>query len=275
MTRLLSEASVNSICGLGECLDFDDDVLPALTSVQLPATQAELVTVSTDTSFGYHIPSTRDHIKKSLSDLDFTDPDVVGRVLRFTGRISEVYNANPKANKAKLIRLRNDLADDGCSIQPAGDPIAAILGLSVTAGTALTDAAAVRIELDRLERALPTDACQAIGRAKNLVEATAKAVLSLLGEPVNDKDDMPALVQKASIAAGVHPKHEPAHREQIIKILGQTSGITQSLAELRNAVGDGHGAASIPNDITLAYGRLAARAAITWSAFLLDTVTAP
>lgn len=175
------------------------------------------------------------------------------------------------------MRLRNALADDGYSLQVAGDPVAAITDLWVKASPELADSAAVRAELIRLERALPDDPVAAIGRSKNLVEATAKLVLQRTGETVDDNDDMPVLVHKASMAAGIHPSQAPStqHREQFLRILGNLKAITQSLAELRNRVGDGHGSATVPADVTVAHGHLAARSAIAWAAFALDTIASP
>ena len=94
---------------------------------------------------------------------------------------------------------------------------------------------------------------------------------------MDDNDDMPVLVHKASIAAGIHPNQAPStqHREQFLRILGNLKAITQNLAELRNKVGDGHGSATVPADVTVAHGRLAARSAIAWAAFALDTIAAP
>ncbi len=244
-------------------MKYQDDVVPALRAAGLPAARRQ-------SSAGY-IPGTQSHIHASLSQLDLTDPDVVSQVLRFTARIAEIYAATPEADRSRLVRLRNALSDDGYSVEPTGDPVAMITGLWAKA-SALTDTAAVRAELLRLERALPTDPAVAIGRAKNLVEATAKAVLRRYGQPVTDSENMPALVHRASMALGVVPNQVPAgpHREEIVRLLGQVKAITQSLAELRNDVGDGHGASQVPTDITPAHGRLAARAALTWSAFALD-----
>lgn len=51
----------------------------------------------------------------------------------------------------------------------------------------LRDPAVILDSLERIERALQNDPAQAIGSAKELVEATAKTVLLELGEPFDDK----------------------------------------------------------------------------------------
>ncbi|WP_038842534.1 abortive infection family protein [Salinispora arenicola] len=273
MARLLSDATLEAVSDLGTKVRFDEDVKPALAAVGLIAQKK-----GASSGNGYiYVPGTASHIAKSLKGLDLSDPTIVSKVLRFAARIAEVYAATPDVDRRRLVRLRNALADDGYSLQIAGDPVAAITDLWVKASPGLTDTAAVRAELVRLERALPDDPAAAIGRAKNLVEATAKLVLQRSGATVDDNDDLPALVHKASMAAGIHPNQAPPmqHREQFLRVLGNLKAITQSLAELRNKVGDGHGSATVPTDITVAHGHLAARSAIAWTAFVLDIIAAP
>jgi hypothetical protein len=273
MARLLSDATLDALSDLGTKVRFDEDVKPALAAVGLIAKREG---ASSGDDFVY-IPGTASHIAKSLRGLNLSDPTLVSKILRFAARIAEVYAATPDVDRRRLVRLRNALADDGYSLQVAGDPVAAITDLWVKASPDLADTAAIRAELVRLERALPDDPVAAIGRAKNLVEATAKLVLQRRGHTVDDRDDVPALVYKASMAAGIHPSQVPSaqHREQFVRILGNLKSITQGLAELRNGVGDGHGSATVPVDVTIAHGHLAARSAIAWAAFVLDTVASP
>ena len=63
--------------------------------------------------------------------------------------------------------LKDALADDSWSIEPAGDPIAAINGPVAQAAATLVDVSAIRVELAQLESALPNDPGAAIGKAKN------------------------------------------------------------------------------------------------------------
>lgn len=206
----------------------------------------------------------------TLARLDLSDPDTVGRLLRFTARLARLYAAGADRDMRKLTRLQLALADDGFSLDAAGDPLAAIASIATTAGSALPDAAAIRIELTRLERALPDDVGALIGRAKNLVEATAKAILEMQSQPVSNNDSVPALVSKASNALGVHVIQAAGpHLDQVKRVLSKLHGLTHDLAELRNLAGDGHGMTGVPV-VDAAAGRLAARAAIAWCAFMLE-----
>jgi hypothetical protein len=115
----------------------------------------------------------------------------------------------------------------------------------------LTDPSGIRAELERIRRALPNDPAGAIGAAKQLVEATAKVVLSVRGLPVDADAKVPELVKAAQQALGLHPSSTtagPDSSEAVKKILGGVSSIAIGVAELRNrGYGSGHGQASTPD----------------------------
>jgi hypothetical protein len=74
-------------------------------------------------------------------------------------------------------------------------------------------------------------------------------------------------------ALGVAPKQATGTgTEAVLRLGGRLVSIPQDLSQLRNQVGDGHGALSSPMDVELRHGRLAVRAAIAWCAFMLETL---
>src|ERR1700754_179826 len=109
---LLSEATVNAIVdlGIGGSVRYEDDVVPALNAVGIP--EVPYREVLEWAGPGY-LPGAREQIYLSLRALDLSDPQAVERVLRFTDRLVEVYLASNDADRAKIVRLRNALADDG------------------------------------------------------------------------------------------------------------------------------------------------------------------
>jgi hypothetical protein len=122
-------------------------------------------------------------------------------------------------------------------------------------------------------RGLPEDPSVAIGKAKNLVEATAKAVLTELKEPVDEKVDVRPLASAAARALGLIPDSAPAPQDrEAAKIVSRTLGIAEEITNLRNSAGDGHGTATLPEGLDARHGRLAVRAAILWCTFMLDTL---
>lgn len=169
-----------------------------------------------------------------------------------------------KAQVAELLQRRID--DDA-----AGDPQAGVSGLRSAAEGLLPDPSAIRVELARIEASIHTDPGTAIGKAKNLIEATAKAVLLDRGKPVSDASKVPQLAAQAMEALGVD-RRAAGHDQKVAWILGQLHGLTNGIAALRNDVGDGHGQATATSGLDLRYGRLAVRAAIAWCAFMLETL---
>lgn len=148
--------------------------------------------------------------------------------------------------------------------------------LNEEAITRLRDPAAIQEQLGRIQRAIVDDPALAIGSAKELVESTAKVVLIERGMPVNEKDDLPALVSQAQRALGLHPSGitaGPDGTEAVRKILGGVVSVTAGLAELRNrGYGTGHGAASTRVGLRSRHAHLAVNAAITWCQLMLDTL---
>lgn len=111
----------------------------------------------------------------------------------------------------------------------------------------LKDPSAIREHLDRIQHAVVDDPALAIGSAKELIESTAKVALTERGLPVNDRDNVPALIGQAQRALGLHPSATtpgPDGSDPVKKILGSVSGIAVGIAELRNRAGTGHGPAA-------------------------------
>ncbi len=115
---LLSEATVNAIADLGsDGVQFEEDVRPALAAAGITEVRGESVVGGSAHSVWLFPSTTRDDIRASLSALDLTDPDSVEKVLRFTARLADVYAASNDADRVKIVRLRNALADDGYDLK--------------------------------------------------------------------------------------------------------------------------------------------------------------
>jgi hypothetical protein len=220
-----------------------------------------------------YVPGISSHVHTSLRALNLADPSEVSRILRAIPQIVELYQASNKADQTKLIRLKMALETDGFPIGQTNDFTTAFGSLALSANGALADITGIRAEISRLEKALPDDPGAAIGRAKNLVEATAKTVLAHRGVIVNNDDKLPALAARAMEELGIHPRQVPAQPEQVRRLLGRLQGIVQDLAELRNNVGDGHGSATTPQELDSRHGRLAVWSALGWCSYILDTLS--
>jgi hypothetical protein len=165
-------------------------------------------------------------------------------------------------------QLQHRLDDDA-----AGDVNSAVAGLGALAEGVLADVSAIRQELARIERSVGVDPGQAIGRAKNLVEATAKAVLADRSVEFGRGDSMPQLAARAMEALGVNRRPLPGVEVDVAhRLAGRLGSIAEELARLRDRVGDGHGGLTEPTNVELRHGRLAVRAALAWCAFVLETM---
>lgn len=240
----------------------------------------EIVAMWTDEGFPPGPPNEEQGERRSLYQsyldvVDWTDPAHVKRALRVfeeTARgIAPQYTADAFAR----------LAQDGYRIDEngtiTGGPVTVIKPASLAL---LQDAVAIRDHLDRISRAVSdSDPAQVVGSAKELVESTAKVVLHELGKPVDESDDLPALVTQVQLALGLHPSAAVAGADGsdgVKRILGGAMNITTGLAELRNrGYGTGHGPAGPRVGLGPRHAQLAISGARLWCEFVLDTLADP
>lgn len=179
-------------------------------------------------------------------------------------------NAVP-AYRQDLDRLVRNLDLSGFSwdgkrvIRRAGPLGASVFGERLTA-IELED---VNQEMERILAGVESDPADAITAARALVETVCKAVLEELGEGVNDSDDLPTLYKKVAIALKVDPtQHEVVYRQTLQGLVSAVQG----LAELRNKLGDAHGKSRAAVRPQPRHARMAAGAAMTVAAFLVETL---
>jgi hypothetical protein len=123
-------------------------------------------------------------------------------------------------------------------------------------------------QIDRLRRSTD-DAGQALGSAKDLLEAVAKFVLEELGWPHDG--DFNKLWYMARDRLGVHPAQltiEGPGAAQVKKILGATWTIAEQVNELRNLQGAGHGR-TLPTGVTTEMALMVVREACSVAQFML------
>ncbi|WP_461001709.1 abortive infection family protein [Streptomonospora sediminis] len=210
-----------------------------------------------------------------LESVDWRDPNHVSRVLRVFDRLLDDYPLGELPQK-----FWKSLRRDGYTQDRESGQIKSIGPQFSTENlSGLKDSAAIREQLDRIQRALSDDPALAIGGAKELIESTAKVVLLERDKPVNTRDDLPALVRKAQDALKLHPAaHTPGPDgdEGVKKILGGVSSIATGVAELRNrGYGTGHGPATTRTGLSARHAHLAVNAAFTWCQLMLDTLADP
>jgi hypothetical protein len=137
----------------------------------------------------------------------------------------------------------------------------------------LDDPQVVRDHLRRIVRDLKSDPSGAIGSSKELVETVCKKILDDYGERYRRGDDLPDLYKKVQNVLRLSADAVPGHRrgsEAAVKSLRALVTTIQSLAELRNTIGSGHGRTARSPALTR-HARLAFNASVAVSEFLLDT----
>jgi hypothetical protein len=216
----------------------------------------------------------RTRTQEYFESVTWTDPNQVLRVLRVFETL--VYGFKTPYTDQFVNSLRRDgylLDQDTGHITPAGPRF------TVDSLANLKDPSAIREHLDRIGRAVIDDPALAIGSAKELIESTAKVVLTERGLPVDEKADVPALIRQAQQALGLHPSAAapgPDGSDAVKKILGAVSGVAVGVAELRNrGYGTGHCPAATRAGLRPRHAHLAVNAALTWCQLVLDTLADP
>jgi hypothetical protein len=131
-------------------------------------------------------------------------------------------------------------------------------------------------QIQRLQSSLEHDPGLAIGTAKELVETVCKTILEERSLAYGDSADIGSLVKEARKALGLVPESIPnAARgaESIRRLLSNLGSVAQSLGELRNLYGTGHGKAGAAKGLLPRHARLAVGSAATLATFLLETHT--
>jgi hypothetical protein len=212
-----------------------------------------------------------------LASLDFTDPI---HVRRMSGVFEQVLGELPddEFGQRARERLTKALANDGFQIDAEGK-LVAVAGRRVQlALNEITDAAALREHLDRIERELPTDPAGAISSAKALIESTAKIVLTKTGNTYDKNVKFPRLVADTHKALGLHAgtlAPDKAGDDTLKMILDGLYKVAVGIDELRNRYGRDHGRAEALRGLSARHAHLAVHSATAYCRFLLDTLTDP
>jgi hypothetical protein len=129
-------------------------------------------------------------------------------------------------------------------------------------------------QVQRMEAPIDTDPELAIGTSKEFVESVAKAILEARLVEYDPKLDLYGLVQLVTKELRLTPKgirDELKAADTVRRLLGNLAQVVQSLAELRNAYGTGHGKGLGPTQLSPRHAALAVNASITLATFLFQT----
>jgi hypothetical protein len=221
----------------------------------------------------------------SRFQLKYGDDEVF---LRFLAEILHPVVRMDEAEVARLLKGFNDaLGRDGYELYPAewisghavygwrrresfhgGDP-----QLKLRERPVLTDPTVLEEHLTRIRDGLTSDPAAAISSSKNLIESLFRIILDAAQIDYAAKDDIPQLYRKVADVLDLKAESVPGSArgseasQQVLRTLVTT---VQSLAELRNELGIGHGQST--RSVALArHARLALNVTVTIAEFVLDT----
>jgi|LSQX01.3.fsa_nt_gb hypothetical protein len=136
------------------------------------------------------------------------------------------------------------------------------------------DSEYIAAQIKYLEGAIETDPSEAIGKSKELLESCCKTILEENSIVAEKTWDVSRLIRETCKILKLTPDDitdTAKASETIKKLLGNLSVISQSMAELRNNYGSGHGKPAKYRGLTPRHARLAVGAAVTASHFIWET----
>ena len=131
-------------------------------------------------------------------------------------------------------------------------------------------------QIEQIEENIDTNPAEAIGKSKELMETCCKTILFKSGyDPVEyNRYNIPRLTQEVTKQLKLVPEcisHQTQGHEAVRKILKSLVIITQSITELRNRYGTGHGRGPESKGLQPCHARLVVGATVTYVEFITET----
>jgi hypothetical protein len=211
------------------------------------------------------------------ANIDFDDPAQQHRLLLVYLEAVDSWGRHDGTNELRpdAVALIKSLKRDGAPIDDEGNliatPAAAILPLDRF--DRLSQPRVLQQHLDGIGSNLTKDPAAAIGSSKELAESAFKFVLDDYDVAYDKSDDMLDLYKKAAKVLKINREAVPdsAKGSQAAqRILQNLATAVQSLTELRNELGLGHGKTR-PSSALERHARLAFNASRTIVEFVLQT----
>lgn len=142
----------------------------------------------------------------------------------------------------------------------------------------LPEDSAIPGHLRRMWDAVEEDPEHSIGAAKDAVESTMKHALAVLDRVPKGRPKFPSLVKDTQAALRLHPTTiapDADGADSLVKALGALATVANSIDEVRNHYGAGHGKATKVKGLTARHSRFVARCTDAYVGMILDTLTSP
>ena len=214
------------------------------------------------------------------ANIDMRDPAQLARLVNVYLDAINSWGRTPEgALHPAAHELLKNLRLDGIPVNDDGEltgPLpkdAGSLSVPLTNFDRLDEPEVVEQHLQRISANTDSDPAAAIGAAKELVESVCKVILDDFDVEYRNRDDLLDLYKKVAKVIGLSRDAVPGSAkgsEAAQRVLQNLATAVQSLAELRNELGIGHGRTKLSAAFAR-HARLAANAARTVVEFLLET----
>lgn len=211
-----------------------------------------------------------------LAGIDMSDPAQVGRLVRVFADAVDSWGRDADGNYLPAARdMIRSLQRDGVPLDDDGNLTTSVVALNVPLSdfNRLGDPSVVHQHLERISVNVERDPPAAVGSCKELVESVCKFILQDYGIEFTRKDDLLDLYKKAAKELKLNRESVPGSAkgsESAHRVLQNLSTAVQSLAELRNELGLGHGRTA-PSPAFARHARLAFNSSRAVVEFLLET----
>ena len=189
-------------------------------------------------------------------------------------QVVDIYNAALRADGYHLVPKGDISGRPTYKALPLQDSFHGDVPEVIATQPLLTDAGVLHEHLQRIKDSLTRDPANAIASSKELLESLFKLILDQENVEFGKSDDIPTLYKKVGAALNVNAESVPASTaasQTIQKLLRTLATTVQSIAELRNEIGTGHGRIA-PSIATEMHARLALNSTVTVAEFLLGAL---
>ena len=204
--------------------------------------------------------------------------------LRFLAEmVHPIVRPDPAEREALLEIFNRHLASEGWEIRPVtqvgAHPIYGGRRLEQLLPTVTAEARElaetlgdyVARQITRMETAVSGDPDLAIGTAKEFIETICRTILKDRGVVIPQTVNLPGLVRLAVNSLPVVPEGVSNHarwNDVVVRLVNNLASLGQSLAELRNAFGTGHGRSAGHIGLERHHAELAVRTTTAAGVFL-------
>lgn len=220
------------------------------------------------------------------AQIDIDTPEYAERGVSKANRLREFWRVEGDVDVGKVLTALIDILESDTFRDDIDDDLLrrckATAGRLISGGPNLTGLKAraeeintvyIRRQIGRMEAAVTTDPPLAIGTGKELLETICKTILADRGKPVAANMELLPLVKATIAELNLSASSDPSGSkgaEATRHLVNSLASAVQSISQLRNLYGTGHGKDGRAPSVDSRHAALAVGAATAISVFLYD-----